>query len=233
MNLWDRQRKEQNINQIALVARVFDDISLRYDNAFQRSVDLAENALAFSLIAKLPGALDGELLDLGCGTGLLLDYLQPRSYTGIDISEGMLSIARGKHPSHLFMREDMQSLSIFADMQFDAVVSTFGSFSYCFDPMTASCAMLRVLRPGGYFQIHALSWRYKTRKSYITPQVPIIGFTRNDLKHLFEHSGFKELRISGFNVLSCPPLLRIEAQTLGKWFPDLCYFLVITGRKSA
>lgn len=50
-----------------------------------------------------------SLLDLGCGPGLLLDYLSAQKpdgpkihYQGIDVSEPMINAARARHSSHTF-----------------------------------------------------------------------------------------------------------------------------------
>ena len=43
----------------------------------------------------LPGA---SVLEIGCGTGDLLAALQPRRGVGIDLSEGMIKLARATHP---------------------------------------------------------------------------------------------------------------------------------------
>lgn len=54
-----------------------------------------------------------ELLDVGCGPGLYLDYLQQRyapaayRYQGVDISPGMVAAARKRHPGTSFNAVDL------------------------------------------------------------------------------------------------------------------------------
>src|SRR5690348_11070760 len=54
-----------------------------------------------------------SLLDLGCGPGLLLDYLADRgwlyrlSYQGIDLSPAMIDAARARWPDHAFSCRDI------------------------------------------------------------------------------------------------------------------------------
>jgi SAM-dependent methyltransferase len=54
-----------------------------------------------------------SLLDLGCGTGLLLDYLQARTdlppieYRGIDVSPVIIAAARQQWPQHDFEVRDV------------------------------------------------------------------------------------------------------------------------------
>ena len=57
---------------------------------------------AYPLVAELVPAEARHILDLGCGTGLELDYLLPQrpalQVTGIDLSDTMLTALRAKHP---------------------------------------------------------------------------------------------------------------------------------------
>jgi SAM-dependent methyltransferase len=68
-----------------------------------------------------------QLLDLGCGPGLLLDHLQATGrvgavhYAGIDLSEPMLASARGHWPSHAFERRDILTEPL-ATRSFDYVL---------------------------------------------------------------------------------------------------------------
>ncbi len=73
---------------------------------------------------------DGDVLDLGCGTGAILDRLDAdgvrfHSYTGVDLSEAMLTRARAKHgglPGVRFERLDLRRELLPAG-PFDLVVS--------------------------------------------------------------------------------------------------------------
>ena len=60
-----------------------------------------------------PGQEQPALLDLGCGPGLLLDYMeqtgrrQDFEYIGVDLSEPMLESARSHWPAYRFARQDI------------------------------------------------------------------------------------------------------------------------------
>ncbi len=61
------------------------------------------------VIPKRSEATPVSLLDLGCGPGLLVDYLMARNpadlpiqYQGIDVSEPMIEAARARHPDQKF-----------------------------------------------------------------------------------------------------------------------------------
>ena len=70
---------------------------------------------------------DLEVLEVGCGTGRIYERLVPRlvsneSYTGVDISESMLEIARAKFPQGRFLAGDGYGLG-FEDGAFDVVLA--------------------------------------------------------------------------------------------------------------
>lgn len=75
--------------------------------------------------------VSGIFLDVGCGTGLLLDILKvsPDEYWGIDPSSKMLDVFRKKHPEYNNLCIPFELLNLkFAT--FNSIVALFGSASY-------------------------------------------------------------------------------------------------------
>ena len=76
-----------------------------------------------------------RVLELGCGTGHLLAALKPSRGVGIDISEGMIEVARRNHPGLEFHVADVEDAETFAalDGPFDVIVlyDTIGSLDDC------------------------------------------------------------------------------------------------------
>ena len=118
----------------------------------QAWADLAEahNRPLFEAVLDAAGARPGtRLLDVGCGSGLTLVLARERGAlpSGVDISPGLLSIARDRLP-HADLREaDMESLP-FGDAAFDAVTGV-NAFQFAGDPRRALREAARVTRPGG------------------------------------------------------------------------------------
>lgn len=93
-----------------------------------------------------------ELLDVGCGTGpmieLLLQQFPDSRYTGLDLTPRMIEAAQAKQlPNTQFLVGDSENLP-FADNTFDVVVCT-NSFHHYPNPQRFMDGAARVLRPGG------------------------------------------------------------------------------------
>ncbi len=69
------------------------------------------------------------LLDVACGTGQHLHFLQNGfEVEGLDLDEGLLAIAREKHPGIRFHHADMLRFDL--GKQFDVVMCLFSSIGY-------------------------------------------------------------------------------------------------------
>lgn len=88
-----------------------------------------------------------DVLEVGCGTGLVLQRLKgiARSVRGVDLSEGMLRLARERG---LPVEQADATALPFPDASFDAVVC-FKVLAHIADVRTAVAEMCRVTRPGG------------------------------------------------------------------------------------
>lgn len=119
-----------------------------------RALDLPAAAVESGLLALLPSASVGRLLDIGTGTGRLLELLGERATaaTGIDASRAMLALARARLaglalPNCSVRLGDMYRLP-FADAAFDLVVLQM-VLHYAEDPAAVLAEAARVLAPGG------------------------------------------------------------------------------------
>ncbi|MGP4025553.1 class I SAM-dependent methyltransferase [Actinomadura sp. 3N407] len=143
----------------------------------------------------------GEVLEVAIGTGLNLPvYPGQVSLTGIDLSDGMLAIARTRaaeldRPVKL-LQGDAHALP-FEDAAFDTVVCT---FSLCSIPEidTAVGQMRRVLRPGG---------RLVLADHIESSSMPVRGlqrllelFTVPQAEEHFRRRPLNQVRAAGFTV---------------------------------
>src|ERR1700728_2483987 len=88
-----------------------------------------------------------DVLECGCGTGLLLERIArfARTAKGIDLSPGMLELARGRG---LDVREGSVTQLPFDDASFD-VTCSFKVLAHVPEIGKALAEMARVTRPGG------------------------------------------------------------------------------------
>lgn len=121
------------------------DKELLGDFGYVAHVATAE-ALAINLSEK-----EAEILDAGCGTGLVGEELQKQGFDTIDAldySEAMLDVARSKGVYRKVFHADLSKVLDIPDQTYDAVVCT-GTFTYGHVNADAFAELLRITRPGG------------------------------------------------------------------------------------
>ena len=213
------------------VAAVYDQLAPIYDDHFKRPVDLAENTVITQFFRSLiPDPVNARVLELGCGTGFLLDVMPDIGhYMGQDISPLMLERAKTKHPYRDFYCGDMAELGQFDGMKFTHIVSTFGSFSYCTYPRVSANQQYYLLEQGGVVAHQVLGHRYRHRRSHIAGNVSYTTYSAHHLRSVF--GGYRDVHVAGVNLLDFAPTLALEHNLLGLLFPDLFYYLIVVGTK--
>jgi SAM-dependent methyltransferase len=106
-------------------------------------------AVAAAVFARYVPTNAAPILDAGCGGGLQIEPLTTlgyRSITGIDLSEGMLSVARGKGIYAELHRMALGGRLDFPDDCFAAVLST-GTITPGHAPAESFEDLIRVTRP--------------------------------------------------------------------------------------
>lgn len=156
-----RPYKDSELAKKKQVEQMFDAISTRYDG-MNRVISLGSDVKWRRKVVRMVMDTNPEsVLDIATGTGDLAIAFAEKSLAervvGLDLSEGMLSIARKKvHDTYLknrvsFVKGDSESLP-FEDNTFDAITVSFGIRN--FENLEKGLSeILRVLRPGGIFVI--------------------------------------------------------------------------------
>ena len=93
-----------------------------------------------------------DVLDAGCGTGLCGPLLGPyaRRLTGVDLSEGMLALAKEKHVYDALIKGELTDYLVGHSAAFDVIVSA-DTLVYFGDLSSVVAAAARALRPNGLF----------------------------------------------------------------------------------
>jgi ubiquinone/menaquinone biosynthesis C-methylase UbiE len=130
------------------IVRDYSRLAAEYDTRWSFYIEATTSAT----ISRLPLLATGRVLDVGCGTGALLERLVGRfpqvTVVGVDPVPEMLAVARRRVPSTVELREGWAEELPFEDNAFDVVVSC-SMFHYLRQPVAALMEMSRVLRPGG------------------------------------------------------------------------------------
>lgn len=228
-------------------AAAFDAVAPTYDNHFSDSFSKAEESLIFDRFNHVFQLAD--VLDIGCGTGRVKRFInkitlfKPRSYVGVDISPGMIKVARSAHPSGTFIHCDMvEFMNAQDENSYDVVSAMYFPLNYCTTPLfDLYAAVSRVLRPGGHFLIMMATSRYPACPGGIVPICNMRRFffnRRTDFDVLTCH--FKVVAVEGYNYYAekyrrwlnlCPKvvntfMLRYD-QSVGRENNKMPYFYAV------
>jgi ubiquinone/menaquinone biosynthesis C-methylase UbiE len=130
----------------------------------------------------LVGDIDhGKVLDVGCGPGMMVDYLvnQRFQYFGLDLSKAMIEECRRRY-GHLgsahFIQGEMENLP-FPDCTFD-VIFCLGAIEYVLDIDFAVRELSRVTKANGFVIISMLNrtspYRFWYQKIYQSKTLNLI-----------------------------------------------------------
>jgi ArsR family transcriptional regulator len=157
-----------------------------------RALDLPARRVEDALVSLVPQDA-GRLLDIGTGTGRVLELLAPRISRGlgIDASKSMLALARARlaraNGAHCTVRlGDMYRLPL-ADASFDIAVLQM-VLHHAEDPAGALAEVARVLRPGGRMIVIDLA-RHDHQDLTLRLAHRWPGFTEADMHQLLDSAG--------------------------------------------
>ena len=124
----------------------YDDFSTGYERERHRGYHAMLDDLEMEIVEPLASGRD--VLEVGCGTGLILARLarSAKSARGVDLSPGMLERAKQRG---LEVSEASATALPFPDASFD-VVCSFKVLAHVPDIELALSEMARVCRPGGH-----------------------------------------------------------------------------------
>lgn len=135
--------------------QLYDNYARYYDLLYSYKDYQKEVEEVNAIINKYKGSSGNELLEIGCGTGMHLSYYKEHyQCTGVDLSDGMLSVARERLPDVDLYEQDMVQLNL--NKQFDVVSCLFSSIGYVptrEDLIKTFAAMAAHLKPGGVLVI--------------------------------------------------------------------------------
>ncbi|MCL4206218.1 MAG: methyltransferase domain-containing protein [Pirellulaceae bacterium] len=166
--------------------------------------------VAEAIFRQVQLASDMELLDYGCGTGLISFFLAPHvaAVTAVDSSEGMLAVLREKIDQTgtrniRAMRLDLEQDAV-PDARFDLIV-----VNMVMHHVADSERMLRnfhaMLRPAGVLCVSDLDTEPGVfHDSEAAATVHHHGFDRQGFRGMMERSGFHDVRETTAHTIRKP-----------------------------
>jgi ubiquinone/menaquinone biosynthesis C-methylase UbiE len=175
---------------------VFDQLAELYQG--EHSHNPYQNALVERISGLLPAG--ASVLDLGCGTGVPTAKILTESdhrVVGVDISEGMLRLAREQVPAATFAHAD------FRDLPDD--YGSFDAATVFFSLLMLSRAEIEAtlrkaagwVKPGGYFAVGMVNLDADSLPvEFLGVPVRVSGYPEPDLAAKLGEAGFTVLDIS-------------------------------------
>jgi len=137
-----------NQKEYGPLRREYSRIASRYDIRWKFYIE----ASIQQTLTRIHLAPEDRVLDVGCGTGVLLESLARASpqaqLTGVDLSGDMLKIARRRLGSGVDLQVATAESLPFREAAFDIVVST-NVFHFIRQPVAALQEIFRVLKSSG------------------------------------------------------------------------------------
>jgi ubiquinone/menaquinone biosynthesis C-methylase UbiE len=131
---------------------IFNALAAEWDSMCKLKPE--QEATLIGLLASLALAKDAAILDVGCGTGVLVPFILPflgeeGRYTALDVSDEMIARARNKYvdPRISFTAQDIYDFCP-DGTSFDTAI-VFSAFPHLHDKPAALAAFHRLLKPKG------------------------------------------------------------------------------------
>ncbi len=165
-----------------------------------------------TLKAELPDWRDKKIIDVGCGTGAILQRLgNSEKNVGIDLSPLAIAFCRDRGLDNV-LEGDMCAMP-FANESFDAAIcSSVLYHQWVTDVGRALREIHRVLRPNGVLLINVPAFRF-LHSAHDDAVMTARRFRKPELYHLLLENGFTIRRLTYWTTLLFP--LAIIARTFG------------------
>jgi predicted TPR repeat methyltransferase len=151
-----------NASNTEELAEAYDEWADNYDQDLIDEMGYVAPLIATQLFSKNVDNRSAAILDAGCGTGLVGEYLRRHGYKnidGLDYSRAMLEKAGHKEIYSKLTQGDLTGTLDIPSNTYDAVISV-GTFTCGHVGPEAFDELLRVTKPGGHicFTVREQAW---------------------------------------------------------------------------
>ena len=194
----------RDIAQQQLVTSHFDQVANTYADWYQGPTARAHSFwVRQERVCEMFSRPESQVLDIGCGPGLMVDWLLSQGCTvyGVDVAAGMIEECENRfanQPSAHFQLGDIENMT-FQDNFFDSVICM-GVLEYLDHQQAAVAEMARVTRPGGEVIVTVPSsvspWRLWEEGIYIPLTRPFRSLLRRN-KYRIYHRSYRQREVAG------------------------------------
>ncbi len=220
-----------------------DETALKLERSYWESYqdyDWSSDEAKARAIACIP-RLDGDILELCVGGGAFARKIPKRyrSYTGLDLSQSLLSALKEHMPHVNAVHGDAQALP-FEDSSRDAILVFSGLHHLPFFQKTLNDSY-RILRPGGCFfcfEPNDRAWyrapmRFLRSKKFVRDFIKIysedeIYLDPTEVRQAFEDAGFTDIRINFMTPRFNPAFLGVANRV----FASMIYMAAAFGNSA-
>jgi len=186
------------------VRRDYDRRARKYEGRWRWYLE----ATVGKTLARVNPRSDARILDVGAGTGFLLNRLArthpPELLAGVDLSGGMLGVARRRLPSGVTLVQADADALPFPPGTFGKVVSS-SSFHFWRRPLEGLREIHRVLEPGGVLTLTDWSRDFlgpRFRELWLRALDPahFRTWSRAEVEGMLEEAGFRVLEAELYRI---------------------------------
>ena len=141
----------RNANNDQKLTKVYRDWAEKYDYDNDHVLGTVSQPKSVALLSTRLKDKSVKIIDIGCGTGLVGKHLKAEGFLyfdGIDISEDMLSIAKSRGYTNLFLGSLNKQLPVLTD-SYDCAMCI-GVFTHGHVSSDRFNELCRITKPGGY-----------------------------------------------------------------------------------
>jgi len=158
----------------------YDEWAETYESDLVNDMDYVAHKEASDIFSAVVPDRSQRILDVACGTGLVGEYLQSLGYRdlhGVDFSQNMIDLSRGRNVYQYLWQHDFTTPASPGE-HYDALICV-GLFSYTIPKISDMHNVVNCVKPGGYcvITVNGSAWEDLDLESQVLTEATYHQFT--------------------------------------------------------